>query len=36
MVRDENTSLRLKNLRDLIQSARQEDLRAVDTVQIAN
>ena len=34
MVRDESTSLLLKNLRDLIQSARQKALRAVDTVQV--
>jgi hypothetical protein len=34
MVRDESTSLLLKNLRDLIQSARQRALRAVDTVQL--
>jgi predicted nuclease of restriction endonuclease-like (RecB) superfamily len=34
MVRDDSTSLLLKNLRDLIQSARQRALRAVDTVQV--
>jgi hypothetical protein len=34
MVRDESTSLLLKNLRDLIQSARQRVLRAVDAVQV--
>jgi hypothetical protein len=34
MVRDESTSILLSNLRDLIQSARQRALRAVDTVQV--
>jgi predicted nuclease of restriction endonuclease-like (RecB) superfamily len=34
MFRDESTSLLLKNLRDLIQSARQRALRAVDAVQV--
>jgi hypothetical protein len=34
MVRDESTSLLLKNLRDLTQSARQRALRAVDAVQV--
>src|ERR1700733_13657908 len=34
MVRDESTSLLLRNLRDLIQGARQRALRAVDAVQV--
>jgi hypothetical protein len=34
MVRDESTSLLLKNLRDLTQSARQRASRAVDAVQV--
>ena len=34
MVRDESTSLLLRNLRDLIQTARQKALRAIDAVQV--